>query len=430
MPTYKIITLGCKVNQCESDAILAELQGKGWQTAGKNTRADACIVNTCAVTGKAAMQSRQAIRKLIRENPGAQIIVTGCAAQVEKKTFQGIDGITHIVRHSEKHTIGDILTEPPAGNGSPVPSSSGFPMAFTGKRTRPFLKIQDGCNAFCNYCIVPYARGRSRSMPVDQVITAVQRLAGEGYHEIVLTGIHLGVYGLDFSPSSSLLGVLHRILSHTTIPRIRLSSIEPGELSDELIDLVANSPRLCDHFHIPLQSGDDHILREMGRPYDTDLFKDRIRKIEETLPEACIGTDILVGFPGEADAHFENALTLIDNLPISYLHVFPFSPRKGTKAYLMDGRVADKDIKYRCAQFRRLGQEKRQTFAKEAIGTVQDVLVETRRDRKTGLLIGFSSTYQHICIEGSDHLKNHIVPVRVKRIIENEKLLGTMIDGA
>ena len=301
-------------------------------------------------------------------------------------------------------------------------------MAFTGKRTRPFLKIQDGCNAFCNYCIVPYARGRSRSMPVDQVVTAVQRLADQGYREIVLTGIHLGVYGLDFSPSSSLRDVLNHILDRTTIPRIRLSSIEPRELSDELIDLVANSPRLCGHFHIPLQSGDDHILREMGRPYDTELFKDRIEKIKQTLPEAGIGTDILVGFPGETDAHFENGFSFINSLPVSYLHVFPYSPRKGTKAYLLEDRVADTDVKHRCAGFRRLGQEKRQTFARQAMGTVQEVLVETRRDRKTGLLIGFSSTYQHICIEGADDLKNSIVSVRVKGVIEGEKLLGTTID--
>jgi len=348
MKHFRIITLGCKVNQCESDSIAARLEQDGWHPNPGRDAADLIIINTCAVTGKAAMQSRQAIRQERRRSPRARIIVTGCYAELEPETIQKTTGEDDIVGHRDKFRIPERLTSPTdplaprhsrTDAGEPAASFAPAHLIPGSSRTRPVLKIQDGCNAFCAYCVVPRARGRSRSMPVDDVIENLRCLQQAGYQEIVLSGIHLGCYGFDLEPSTSLQRLLERIDRETEIPRARLSSIEPKELTDDIIALVAGSTRFCDHFHIPLQSGDDRILHLMKRPYTAEQFARLVRNIREQIPEAAIGADVLIGFPGETDAAFERTYALVANLPITYLHVFPFSPRDGTPAADMPNQI-------------------------------------------------------------------------------------------
>jgi threonylcarbamoyladenosine tRNA methylthiotransferase MtaB len=433
MPKFKITTLGCKVNQAESESIAHDLMSSEWSAIREREQADVCIVNTCTVTQKASMQSRQAVRQAIRANPKAQIVVTGCYAQTAPQELKDIEGVTCIIGHGEKQTISSIVqtdrlgaydfTVPGCGDIFKKRDFKLMPIATTAPRTRPFLKIQDGCDAFCTYCIVPFARGRSRSMAPDRVLQGIRQLAEADYHEVVLTGIHLGAYGRDLTPATNLTTLLCRIQALALIDRVRLSSIEPLELSRDIIQTVAESDIFCRHFHIPLQSGDDRILKKMGRPYSRQAFQDLIVKIHELMPDAAIGADTLIGFPGENEKAFEHTYNLIESLPVSYLHVFPFSVRPGTPAAKFTDNIPHEIIKDRCEQMRRLGQDKRMNFYREFVGKTMPVLIETKRDGATGLLKGISSNYLPVLIDGEDELKNKIVDVRIEKLKEN-KLFG------
>lgn len=432
IPKFFITTLGCKVNQAESEAIARELMGADWTAAAESEKADVCIVNTCTVTQKASMQSRQAVRRAIRSHPQAHILVTGCYAQVCPDDFRDIKGVHYIVGQAQKQAIGHMVRkihdEPLPGavpTGSGRDQKPGFepknpPPPLADSRTRPFLKIQDGCDAFCTYCIVPYARGRSRSMPLENVLQCIDQVATAGYHEVVLTGIHLGAYGRDLSPGCDLAQLLERIQAAGSIDRVRLSSIEPFELTPEIIDRVAGSEIFCRHFHIPLQSGDDEILKKMGRPYCARDFERLIHKIHGAMPDAAIGVDTLIGFPGESAAAFARTLELIAALPVSYLHVFPFSVRPGTAAAKFSGRIDAAVIKERCEQMRRLGNEKRARFYRQFIGRAQRVLVESRRDSVTGFLKGISSNYLPVLIDAGDELKDKLVEVIITKMEANK----------
>ncbi len=437
MPKFSITTLGCKVNQAESEAIAQDLLSSDWSTTADGDKAEVCIVNTCTVTQKASMQSRQAIRKAIRTNPEARVIVTGCYAQTAPQDINRIDGVDYIIGHDKKLSISRLICS--QGNEAPhnqILSSNDIrncrrfqlmPTAVSAGRTRPFLKIQDGCDAFCTYCIVPFARGRSRSMPVENILQSIRQLAEAEYHEVVLTGIHLGAYGRDLSPAADLAALLRRIQTLDLIDRVRLSSIEPLELTYEILKIVAESDIFCRHFHIPLQSGDDRILKRMGRPYVRQVFHDLIFKIQKLMPEAAIGVDTLIGFPGENDTAFENTYNFIKDLPVSYLHVFPFSVRPGTRAADFTDNVPPEVIKNRCERMRRLGLNKRMSFYREFVGKTVPVLIETKRDGATGLLKGISANYLPVLIEGENDLKNKLIDVRIEKM-EEKKLFGCNID--
>lgn len=437
MPTFKISTLGCKVNQSESDAIARQLESDDWLPADNNGATEVTIINTCTVTQKASMQSRQAVRQAIRANPNSRIVVIGCYAQTEPKAFEKINGVHYIIGNADKHRIGEILAaDRKPADGSPFTISNDFrqshPLkpsltAISGSRSRPFLKIQDGCDAFCTYCIVPRARGPSRSLPVSDVIESLKALSVAGYHETVLTGIHLGQYGGDLIPATSLVELLDRIdRSNMIQQRVRLSSIEPLELTDDLIERVAASPRFCRHFHIPLQSGDDSILKKMKRPYTVELFRQRIANIRNQIPDAAIGVDTLIGFPGETDAAFQNTYELIRELPITYLHVFPFSARPGTSAARYSDKVAPTVIKERCKKIRRLGQTKRIHFYRKFIGKEVEILVESTRHPATDLLKGFSSNYIPVLIDADDDRINKLVTVKLTDQFDNA-LMATIV---
>lgn len=427
MKSFIIKTLGCKVNQFESDVLAAKLMALGWRRADAAGRpADLCIVNTCTVTGRGAMQSRQMIRRLKRENPDAFLIATGCYATTGPVELAETGCVDRVVPHADKHRlpamVADLAACPPDQENGPPMSSvdtddrfAGLCACFAGvSRTRPFLKIQDGCNAFCTYCIVPHARGESVSMKPGDVMAAIGSLGNAGYHEVVLTGIHLGAYGLDLSPPTSLHALLCRILESGHIRRVRLSSIEPGELTDELIQLAADHDGICDHFHIPLQSGADGILKKMGRPYSSAFFAGRVNRIKTLIPNAAIGVDVLVGFPGEDDGAFEETYNLIDTLPVTYLHVFPFSPRQGTPAHDYGGQVPDSVIKERTARLRRLGNVKKEKFSAGQRGRTLDIAIEGERDRRTRLLKGVTTNYLTVLLDGDDGIKGDVVTVVIE----------------
>jgi len=435
MQNYSITTLGCKVNHCESESIIQILKESGWTSVPLGEDAKFCIINTCTVTRKAAMQSRQAVRHAIRSNPRARIIVTGCYAQTEPDEIKKIKGVHYIIGHAGKHKIPEIITSTeekdfvfPVTIYNDIINEKTFkqmPVAL-GERTRPFLKIQDGCNAFCTYCIVPYARGRSRSMPLKNILDNIIRIKKSGYREVVLSGIHLGRYGLDLSPQINLTELIKHINDSRAIDRVRLSSIEPLELTEAIIKTVAESDIFCRHFHIPLQSGDDLILKKMRRPYTRSIFRKLLYKIHELIPDAAIGVDTVIGFPGETEKAFENTYNLIEELPATYLHVFPFSSRKGTPASSFPDKVPSKIIKERCKTMRDLGNIKKKEFYKKNIGKKVEVLIEAKRDKATGLLKGMTSNYLPIFLSGNDDLKNTIVDAEIEKINNDSSLFGTI----
>jgi threonylcarbamoyladenosine tRNA methylthiotransferase MtaB len=435
---HRIITLGCKVNQCESAAIGRLLEATRWECAKEGDCPDAIIINTCTVTGRAAMQSRQAIRQAIRNHPTARVIVTGCYAQTAADEVLAIAGVDRVLKQQDKMRIADLLSSPCAFEDAcekPLPESpctfSALPAVDRPDRTRAFLKIQDGCNARCTYCIVPSARGRSRSMPVQDVHTHLARLGTDGLREVVLTGIHLGAYGLDLQPCASLTELLAGIVEKPQVDRVRLSSIEPTEMDDRILDCVlASKGALCRHFHIPLQSGDNQVLRRMGRPYDREKFAAIIEAIAHRLPDACIGVDVMAGFPGETEAAFLNTHHLIASLPISYLHVFPFSPRKGTPAAAFDQKVPQSVAKERCRLLRVLGAEKRSAFYKKMAGHKLKVLIETAWDEKTGFASGLSDNYIPVKVMDKPVQANTLIDVHIEGVAEDGAVIGKKIEDA
>ena len=436
MPKFTIITLGCKVNQYESAGLVESLKSYGWEKTAAGEPADLCLINTCTVTGKASMQARQAVRRAVRTHPDARIVVTGCYAQTEPEALAEIEGIEAVIGQAIKHKIPELIGFP---KNKPQPrllsqhadisresTFKSLAVSSFDNRTRPFLKVQDGCNAFCTYCIVPHARGRSRSMPPDRVLENLLGYNAAGYREVVLTGIHLGCYGQDLSPATDLRQLLESIDASGFRGRIRLSSIEPLELTDDIIRLVGSSDIFCHHFHIPLQSGDNLILQRMHRPYTSELFRKRVAKIIDVIPDAAIGVDTLIGFPGENRAAFENTYNLIRELPVAYLHVFPYSRRKGTPAHDYPDQVPAKISKQRCEKMRTLGGRKRERFYSRGLGKRVEVLVESQRDAATGLLKGLTPNYIPVLIDGPDSMKESLVNVTLDSIRDNINVYGSL----
>jgi threonylcarbamoyladenosine tRNA methylthiotransferase MtaB len=431
---FTLITLGCKVNQCESAALAGLLETAGHCPAAPGALNDLVVINTCTVTGKAAMQSRQAVRKAVRDNPQAVIVVTGCYAQTAPDDIQQIEGVDYVVGHGDKLRIADLVGR--CGSKPAAPALvcrdieeectfEPFPSVAPDERTRAFLKIQDGCNAFCTYCIVPYARGHSRSMPAEDVRLHLDRLAAKGFREVVLTGIHLGAWGRDLEPRTTLAALVASISENRSALRIRLSSIEPTEIESDLIRRVATCPTsLCPHFHIPLQSGDNGILKRMGRPYTREIFSQTLADIHRAVPHAAIGADILVGFPGEDDAAFGRTVTLVEQLPVAYLHVFPFSPRKGTPAAGLKPRVRESIVKQRCKLLRKLGEEKKSRFHHANLGRVVEVLIESAG---SGHARGLSENYVPVVIPGTGHAANSLIRVRIERVAADGALIARPI---
>jgi threonylcarbamoyladenosine tRNA methylthiotransferase MtaB len=401
MTTLSVATLGCKVNQFESEALMASLEKQGYRLIPFEEGAEITILNTCTVTQRADFQSRQMVRRASRFNPKSLIVVTGCYPQVDPEAIAKIGEANYVLGNVEKYRIPELLPLMEKGNLPPIQVSdiqkessfSDILLRTFHRHTRALLKIQDGCDARCSYCIVPYARGRSRSLDPKRVVEHMKVLKIKGYQEVVLTGIHLGSYGRDFSPPFPLEQLLRQLEEQETPCRIRLSSIEPMDFSKELIHFLSGSKKVCPHLHIPVQSGEDEILKRMNRNYDRSFLCDLIQELYHVIPGVSIGADVIVGFPGESEEKFRRTYEWVESLPFSYLHIFPFSKRKGTPAFHYAPVVAQADITQRAEVMRELGKQKRQTFYSRFLHHELNVLVEARREKKTGRWKGFSKNY-------------------------------------
>src|SRR5487761_628300 len=342
MANFFLINFGCRASQADGAGLKNQLRTAGLIESHDPAECDVAVLNTCTVTQTADSEVRQVVRRIHRANPQCQIMVTGCYAQRAPEEIAKLEGVAWVVGNSHKHKIPEMLAGASGAlgvRGAPVAIKADeispefhFVPAFADDRTRPTLKIQDGCNARCAFCVIPSVRGPSRSLVPDAVIAEIRSLCRQGFKEFVLSGINLGSYGKDLGRSISFLGILERILAETQVPRIRISSIEPMDVSPELIRLAAREPRLARHFHVPLQSGCDRILRLMNRRYWRAQYAERILAIYESIPNCAIGADVMVGFPGETSADHEESSRFIELLPMTYLHVFPYSPRPGTPA--------------------------------------------------------------------------------------------------
>ena len=417
MTTFSIENFGCRATDADAAALRSGMLEKGLTLSADHGAADFVVLNTCTVTAAADSQAREAVRKIHRENPSARIIVTGCYAQRAPEELAAIEGVAWVVGNSHQTEIpglvsgfatefsrtelgnfvplgnlnhpamslaqgpaktltGDIFVRATLPIARATHSSTGLPAVED--RTRPILKIQDGCNNRCSYCVIPFVRGRSRSLPPDDVVREVQHFVNARVKEIVLSGINLGSYGRDLAPKAGLSATVRRILDETSLEQLRFSSIEPQDVTEEFIALVASSPRIAPHFHVPLQSGSDTILRAMHRWYRAAHYAERIQLIRRILPHAAIGADVIVGFPGETDEDFRATIEFIERLPFTYLHVFSFSTRPGTKASNLDAAVPPQVIRDRARALRALGQQKVANFRSAMAGNILRALTLAR----------------------------------------------------
>jgi threonylcarbamoyladenosine tRNA methylthiotransferase MtaB len=450
MTTFYIQQFGCRATQADGAALERQLLERGCSAAPEAAAADFVVVNTCTVTMAADAQARDAIRKIHSQNPAARLIVTGCYAQRAPEDLAALPGVSWVVGNSHKPEIPQLISAfPQSHSSSSVPnffpasalhSDSIAPfhsfvgaqhaapqlahiltgnisdrteflsapvLGGEGNHTRPTLKIQDGCNSRCSYCVIPFVRGKSRSLPVETVLQEIQRLTAAGFREIVLSGINLGTYGRDLLPRVEFLDLVRRILDETSVERLRISSIEPLDVTRDLVELLASTYRLAQHFHMPLQSGSDRILAAMHRWYRSEHYARRVELIRERLPEAAIGADVIAGFPGETEADHAATLAFIDRLPFTYLHVFSFSMRPGTQAATLSNQLSATVIKRRARELRALGEAKSAAFRRAQLGSTLRVLtLRPDEDPAADSTPAISSNYLRVRVQGKRPANN------------------------
>lgn len=412
-------TLGCKVNQYETEAIIGEFLKNGFSLLPFREKADVYLINSCTVTAKSDKESKYSIRLANRLNPQAKIIVTGCLAQRQPAKLANLPGVVLVAGNLEKDRIFSLFKKAKA-----LGETQAFVRDIQSRchwdnlkierfytHTRAFVKIQDGCDAGCHYCLVPQVRGKPCSRPLDEVKKEIQRLIKQGVKEIVLTGIRLGRYGEDLYPRTTLARLLEYLDKEAELKRMRLSSIEPGEVNQELIQQIAGSQKVCPHFHIPLQSGDNEILHQMGRTYTREEYLDVINKIKEELPQATFSTDIMVGYPGEEERHFHNTIDLIKKIGFIHLHIFTFSPRESTQAANFPQQLSLSIKKRRSQKLQALAKELESSYWKTQKDKALEVLVE-KKD-KFGNLSGLTKNYLRVSFPGDFSLVNQLVKVRI-----------------
>ncbi|MDE0341613.1 MAG: tRNA (N(6)-L-threonylcarbamoyladenosine(37)-C(2))-methylthiotransferase MtaB [Deltaproteobacteria bacterium] len=417
-----IKTLGCKINQYDTAVIQERLARESCAFVPFEDPADVYVVNTCTVTDRADWEARQLVRKAKRSNPAARVVVTGCYAQVspgEVSQVPGVDRVVGLNRMDELVrcvTDGESVAGPAVSVGNPRDERTVGVLGTRGfrGRTRAFLKVQEGCNFACSYCIIPTARGRSRSVPPERVLEQVRGLAEAGFAEIVLTGIHLGGYGYDLAPRVSLSELVRRIGGSGLIPRLRLSSLDPREVTDELLSVMGDSEVICPHLHVCVQAGDDGILKRMRRNYDTAFFARLMARARGKLPRAALGTDVIVGFPGESEDAFAGSLDFLAGVPLTYFHVFPYSSRRGTPAAGMPDQVPAAEKKERSRRARELGARKKQEFYRGQVGRHVSVLAEEPVPGEPGWLKGYSRNYLPVLFPGGPDLVHREVPVTLR----------------
>lgn len=415
--TVRFATLGCKLNFAESSAIASQLRQMGARDALKNEMADICVVNTCTVTEVADSKGRQAIKKIIRQNPNALIVVTGCYAQLRHQDIQNIPGVDIIVGAEHKNQVIPLIFDALSNKSTPgnyetsqdKKNEDFFPSCSHGDRTRYFLKVQDGCNYFCTYCTIPFARGRSRNGSIDSIVKQARLVAAEGGQEIVLTGVNTGDFGR--TTNESFLQLIKQLNMVDGIKRYRISSIEPNLLTEEIIDFCAQSEKFMPHFHIPLQSGSDEVLKLMKRRYNTTIFRDKILLVKRYMPDAFIGVDVMVGCRGEKPEYFEKAYDFIDSLPISQLHVFSYSERLGTKALEIPYVVPHEEKHERSKRLIMLSDKKTHIFYQSFIGSERPVLFEHSSNKNW--MYGFTDNYIRVLAKTTKEMFNKVQTVRI-----------------
>jgi threonylcarbamoyladenosine tRNA methylthiotransferase MtaB len=460
MTTFYIEQFGCRATQADAAALERQLCDRGCIAASESVVADVVVVNTCTVTAAADSQARDAIRKIRARNPAARVIVTGCYAQRAPEELAALPGVSWVVGNSHKPQIPELAAglmqaapQASASRGTFIPTETllaidpregeqlslasapakiltGDIFAQTtflaapvlggeGNHTRPTLKIQDGCNSRCSYCVIPFVRGKSRSLPPNEVIAEIRRLSESGYREIVLSGINLGTYGRDLCPRIEFDDLLRRILDETPLERLRISSIEPLDVTQDLIALFASTPRIAQHFHMPLQSGSDRILAAMHRWYRAEHYARRVELIREYLPDAAIGADVIAGFPGESDGDHAATISFIERLPFTYLHVFSFSKRPGTRAASLPNEVPAEIIHRRARELRSLAEKKSATFHATQAGRLVEVLTLRRAAlaartpaANPGWTPAISSNYLQVRLSG-EWPPNQMLQVRI-----------------
>ncbi len=437
--SFFIQNFGCRATQADGLDLERQLLAHGLLRAGAAEQAEVVVLNTCTVTAAADQDARAAIRRLRRENPACRILVTGCYAQRAPAEVASLPGVDWVVGNSHKHAVGEIVATPPAR-----PASNGFiplealsPQLFVGDifahtelraapvfeggdRTRPNLKVQDGCNNRCSFCVIPFVRGRSRSLPLEDAIGSVNRLVGSGYREVVVSGINLGRWGRDLRPQARFPQLLRAILERTRLERLRISSVEPMDWSDDLIALVAGSPRITKHAHVPLQSGSDTVLRRMHRKYRPWHYADRILRIRRAMPQAAIGADVMVGFPGETAEEFEATRRLVEELPFTYLHVFTYSARPGTPAAGAPGQVPISTARERNALLRAMAAAKKLDFMRSLLGTTLSAITLSSCDGTHTEAL--TDNYLKLLVRGR-HSPNQWLQARVEAIA-GDALMG------
>jgi len=451
LKSVSLHTLGCKLNYSETSTIAKQFEEKGYKVEDYGKVSDIFVLNTCSVTENADKECRQIIRSVIRNNPATYVIVTGCYAQLQPDEIAKIEGVDLVLGANEKFKLFDYMDNFEKQNVScidgidkvdfsdvriirkEVYELDEFVEAYsadTDSRTRAFLKIQDGCNYKCSFCTIPLARGKSRSLDISKVVENAKKIIDSGYKEIILTGVNTGDYDFQINLSDEetlkykLIDVLYE-LNKLDISRIRISSIEPNLLTDEILDLYASSDKFCNHFHIPLQSGDSEVLKAMRRRYNAGFYKNLIYKINEKIQDVGIGVDVIVGFPGETDAHFDNTYRFLDSLPISYLHVFSYSERRDTVAIELPNSIDVRKRKFRSQVLRNLSNKKKYDFYSKYIGTEQEVLFETIKD--AGLIEGYTRNYIRVKTPYKSGAENSITKIKLVELDSVKPVSGEVI---
>ncbi len=415
-----VSSLGCKLNQSEMDALAARLAQSGHRVVASAAEADLCVLNTCAVTHVAAQKSRQALRRLHRENPGARLVATGCYAELTPSDLRDLPGVESVVGNQDKGRLWQTLSD-----GAPGAHST---LQVSRSRTRALVKIQDGCDNACTYCIIRVARGPQQSLPSEDVLAEVQTRLAAGHKEIVLTGVHIGAYGRDHDRDEDGLDLwllVNRILTETGVPRLRLSSIEPWDLPKQALRLW-DEPRLCRHIHLPLQSGSNTVLRRMARRYTTTEFATLVSAAREAIPDLAVTTDVIVGFPGETEVEFAESLAFVETMGFARTHVFPYSLRPGTPAAHMPGQVRSTVKAARAKVMRAVAADGERTFCQQFVGRTMDVIWESCRSGATGpLWTGLTGNYLRVETSSEAELGNTLTATRLTAVT-GQRLQGVI----
>ena len=428
---YKTVafqTLGCKLNFAETSTLARDFSSHGYAQVGIDHPADLYVINTCSVTENANKKARKAVRRALRKSPQAKVAVIGCYAQLNPQEIADIPGVSIVAGAEDKFNLiekiesEELIGQPVILNSEIDYVTHFHPSYSMGERTRSFLKVQDGCDYTCSFCTIPLARGKSRSADIADTLLQAREIAETGIKEIVLTGVNVGDFGK--SHGESFFELIQELDKVEGIERYRISSIEPNLLTDEIINFTANSEKFLPHFHIPLQSGSDQVLKAMRRRYKSDLFVRRINKIKSIMPDACIGVDVIVGFPGESEENFQETYELLKQLDVSYLHVFSYSQRDNTDAVKIEPKVSQQTIAERSKILHRLSMKKKRQFYENNTGKIRQVLFETYEE---GILSGHSENYISVSIKGNEDEVNQIIPVKLVRL-EDGEMIGKRLE--